>query len=173
MRKRKKVIVISCGGTIEKTYDEGYGRLRNEESTIEQRLFNRLRLPHTKIEVHSLMNIDSLFMTDEHRKTLLERIKSEKCKSCPVVVIHGTDTMDQSARYICDYLSEKKAPIVFTGAMKPLELKDTDGFQNVVEALLAAKTMDPGVYISFHGEVFKAHEAKKDQDLKTFVHVKL
>ncbi len=39
------------------------------------------------------------------------------------------------------------APIVFTGAMRPYELRSTDALQNLTEALLAVQLVAPGVYV--------------------------
>ncbi len=165
---KKRILVISCGGTLEKTYDEGDGVLSNRESVIKERLFKRLRLPHTRIELNLIMAMDSLDMTDEHRQILVDAIDQDQGQS-PIVVIHGTDTMDQSASYVMKKIKRPKIPIVFTGSMKPLEMADTDAIQNAIEAIMVASLKEPGVYISFHGKVFQGDKAKKDFKLKTFV----
>ena len=43
-----KVIVITTGGTIEKTYDELEGTLSNRGSHL-QEMLKRIRLPYTEI----------------------------------------------------------------------------------------------------------------------------
>lgn len=160
--------MLSCGGTIEKTYDEQDGSLANRESVIRKRFLNKMRLPYLEIEVKSIMSVDSLYMTDEHRKKLVAFIELEKEKNCPIIVVHGTDTMEKSLQFVNLQVKDLKHPVVFTGAMKPLEWEDSDARQNVIEALTAAQLLASGVYLSFHGKIFAANNARKNYDLRTF-----
>lgn len=170
---KKKVLVISCGGTIEKTYDEGDGSLANRESILDKLLFHRLRHPHHEFEINAIMHVDSLEMKDEHRMLLFRTIKSELKKGHPILVIHGTDTMDRSAVFIENKIKEDNevevsVPIVFTGAMKPFGFIDSDALQNVSEGIMACDLAGPGVYISFHGQLIPAESARKNHETLTF-----
>ncbi|MCO4752874.1 MAG: asparaginase, partial [Bacteriovoracaceae bacterium] len=57
---------------------------------------------------------------------------------------------------------------VFTGAMKPLGFEDSDAIQNVTEAMMVAKVIQPGIYISFHNRLFEVPGAKKNKAKRTF-----
>ena len=46
--------------------------------------------------------------------------------------------------------------------------EDSDATQNVTEAILATKFCLPGVYISFHGELFDLPKVRKNKDKLTF-----
>lgn len=166
-----RISVLSCGGTIEKTYDEGDGSLSNRESILGDLLNEHLRLPHHELDIQAIMHRDSLDMKDEDRRILLRRIQEELSKGDPVLVIHGTDTMDQSASFVDQNLSRLEVPIVFTGAMKPFGFRDSDALQNVSESIMALNLSAPGVYISFHGVLFEARHAKKNYERKTFEHI--
>lgn len=166
--KKKKIVMLSCGGTIEKTYDEQEGSLANRDSVIRERFLSKMRLPYLEIEVKSIMSIDSLYMTDEHRKKLAAFIELEKEKKCPIIVVHGTDTMEKSLQYVYENVKDITNPVVFTGAMKPLEWEESDARQNIIEALTAAQILAPGIYLSFHGKIFYANNARKNYDLRTF-----
>lgn len=164
-----EVLVMTTGGTIEKSYDEFDGSLANRESQIKERILKRLRLPYTKISVFSLMAKDSLHMTDYDRTLILKTIETHLPKKKPIVILHGTDTMAKTARLVHEKLNEKlETAIVFTGAMKPMGFEDSDASQNVTEALLAAKVMKPGVYISFHNRVFELPNVRKNKEKRTF-----
>lgn len=169
--RAQDIVVITTGGTIEKTYDESDGSLANRESVIKARIMSRLRLPYTGLQVFSVMSKDSLFMTDDDRSLLIQFIKSQLEKNIPIVILHGTDTMAVSAERCFVDIKDPKVPIVFTGAMKPLGFEDSDALQNVTEALLASKLVSPGVYLSFHGRVFKVPGVKKNRDRGTFEQV--
>ena len=169
--RAQDIVVITTGGTIEKTYDESDGSLANRESVIKARIMSRLRLPYTGLQVFSVMSKDSLFMTDDDRSLLIQFIKAQLEKNIPIVILHGTDTMAISAERCFQDITDPKVPIVFTGAMKPLGFEDSDALQNVTEALLASKLVSPGIYLSFHGRVFKVPGVKKNRDRGTFEQV--
>jgi L-asparaginase len=58
---------------------------------------------------------------------------------------------------------------VFTGAMRPYELRSTDALQNLTEALLAVQVLPAGVYVAMHNQVLKFPGVTKDRVLGTFV----
>ena len=60
------------------------------------------------------------------------------------------------------------APIVFTGAMRPYELRATDALQNLTEALLAVQILPPGVYCVMHNRVLTFPGVEKDREHGTF-----
>ena len=168
--KFREITIITTGGTIEKTYDELEGTLENKESTIKNMLLARLRLPYTRLNLFSVLSKDSLFMTEEDRNLLVMFLKGQMGQrpNNPILVLHGTDTMAQTAEYCHEHIKELKAPLIFTGAMRPLGFLDSDAPQNVTEALLAAQLLSPGVYISFHNRIFPLPGVQKNKAKGTF-----
>lgn len=166
--EKTRVIIVTTGGTIDKTYDELDGSLENKESAIRESILKRLRLPYTELEVISVLNKDSLYMTDFDRSLLVKSLRIQLAKGSPIVVLHGTDTMAKSAQTVLNEIPTPPVPIVFTGAMKPLGFDDSDAKQNVTEALLASKILGPGVYISFHNRIFTVPFVRKNKDKRTF-----
>lgn len=162
------VTVITTGGTIEKTYDEFDGTLDNKESLIKERILSKMRLPYTKIHVVPLFSKDSLFMTDEDRRQLVQAIESEMEKRWPIIILHGTDTMVKSANICLEKIPHICVPIIFTGAMRPLGFEDSDATQNVTEALMAGQILGAGVYISFHNRIFTPPRVRKNREKRTF-----
>jgi L-asparaginase len=53
--------------------------------------------------------------------------------------------------------------------MKPLGFEDSDGLQNLTESLLAARLLEPGVFVVLHSQIFPIDRVRKDKELKTFV----
>ncbi|MGE5086101.1 MAG: asparaginase domain-containing protein [Bacillota bacterium] len=162
------VVIITTGGTIEKTYNEFDGSLENRGTSIKNRILSKMRLPYTNIMVYPLLSKDSLYMTDADRSLICATIKDQMQRGCPIVVLHGTDTMHVTAEYCFHEISTPTVPVVFTGAMIPMGFDDSDASQNVTEALLAAKLMPPGFYISFHNQVFIAPKVRKNREKGTF-----
>jgi L-asparaginase len=162
------VVIITTGGTIEKTYDEFDGSLQNRGTSIKNRILTKMRLPYTNILVQPLLSKDSLYMTDEDRTLICTTIVEQMAKSCPIVILHGTDTMSVTAEFCFQKIPTPQVPVVFTGAMIPMGFDDSDAAQNVTEALLAAKLLAPGFYISFHNQVFKLPNVRKNREKGTF-----
>lgn len=164
----RPLTILTTGGTIEKIYDEQEGLLQNRDTIIKNKILQKLRLPYTDIQVTSIMSKDSLVMDDEDRKIILNNIKTFSEKNLPIVVLHGTDTMDLTAKYCFANLKDIKVPVVFTGAMKPMGFDDSDAAQNVIEAIFAARLMEPGFYITFHGKLFNVPNVRKNKSKGTF-----
>lgn len=166
MQDKPRVLVLTTGGTIEKAYDESDGTLLNRGSYVSRIIEDTLRLPYTEVVVKSILSKDSLNMGPSDRRLICHNITRHLFQ--PVVILHGTDTMEKTAQYCYENIHEPKYPIIFTGAMKPLEMKGSDAIQNLTEALMAAKIVEPGVYISFHNRLFKAPGVRKNRQLNTF-----
>ncbi|MCY4524102.1 MAG: asparaginase domain-containing protein [Halobacteriovoraceae bacterium] len=166
--KSHDITVITTGGTIDKSYDESDGSLKNRESLIADSIGNHLRLPYTNIEFISVMSKDSLDMTDRDRDVIVDTLLQQIPLENPLVVIHGTDTMAESADYCSRHIKAPAIPIIFTGAMSPLGLANSDAMQNIAEALLAAKLLPGGIYICFHNQIFPVPGTRKNRDKGTF-----
>lgn len=164
---KEKIYVITTGGTIEKIYDEESGTLANRGSVLDEML-SRLRLPYSEIQSYDLLCKDSLQMTDRDRQMILFAVENLLEHKRPVVILHGTDTMEQSAQYLYDHLQEPPAPIVFTGAMTPFGFEKSDALQNFTEALLACQLLPPGIYISMHNHVHPMPGVYKNREKGTF-----
>ncbi len=162
------LFILTTGGTIEKIYDEFEGSLQNKDTIVKNKILKKLRLPYTEIQVEQIMAKDSLVMDDQDRKSILESIKTYARFENPIVVLHGTDTMDLTSKYCYENFKDVSVPVVFTGAMKPLGFDDSDATQNVIEAIFAARVMKPGFYVTFHGKLFTVPNLKKNKQLGTF-----
>lgn len=159
---------MTTGGTIEKTYDETDGSLQNRGTFIKSLINAKLRLPATLLEVKPLMSKDSLYMTEQDRESIALAIEDLAKNQNPIIVLHGTDTMDKSARYCQAKLPNINIPVIFTGAMRPVGFDNSDAIQNITEALAFAKVIPSGFYISFHNQIFPADKAKKNRTQLTF-----
>lgn len=164
----RRVYLVSTGGTIEKVYSEQSGAVENRSAKLD-RYLRMLRLPDCEIETIQLMNKDSLEMTDADRAEVRERVAELLKEGAPIVISHGTDTMVETGRYLQKSFTELKTPIVLTGAMTPLGFEGSDGLQNLTESLMAARLLEPGVYVVMHGQVIPVDRARKDKDRATFV----
>lgn len=162
----KRVALVSTGGTIEKTYDPLSGVLANQVSVLDIMLAS-LDLRHLEIERVALMNKDSLDMDPADHALIASTAQALARDHDGVVVVHGTDRLAVSGEATLA-LGVPPSPIVFTGAMRPYELRTTDALQNLTEALLAVQLLAPGVYVVMHGQALAFPGVYKDRDHWTF-----
>lgn len=164
----RRIALISTGGTIEKTYDELSGVLANKISVLDVMLAS-LELRGIEVSRVGLMNKDSLDMSPEDHTLIAETAARLARDFDGVVVVHGTDRLAVSGDRLCELAGTPATPVVFTGAMRPYELRSTDAMQNLIEALLAVQLVPPGVYVAMHNQVLRFPGVTKDRVLGTFV----
>lgn len=170
----RHIALITTGGTIEKTYDEGSGQLENRRSIV-RRMLGRLRLEDTKVSIIELMSKDSLHMTEDDRARIVGAVRAAGAgedfasDTSAVVILHGTDTLTLTGERLLRDLPRPRVPIVLTGAMRPYEMKRSDALQNLTEALLATGILPPGVYCVAHGRALPFPGVRKDRERGTFI----
>ena len=154
--------IIATGGTFDKRYDPITGALAFGDTHLEQ-ILARSRAD-ANLRVEALMQIDSLEMHDEHRARVLSACRD--CAEQRVVVVHGTDTMVQTAKALGEAALAKT--VVLTGAMIPYDIAGSDALFNLGFALGAARTLSPGVYVAMNARVFRWNEVRKNRALGVF-----
>jgi L-asparaginase len=164
----KRIALISTGGTIEKTYDDLSGVLANKVSVLDVMLAS-LELRGVTIQRIALMNKDSLEMSAADHTLIAETAAQLARENDGVIVVHGTDRLAVSGERVVELVGTPVTPIVFTGAMRPYELRATDALQNLTEALLAVQLVPPGVYVAMHDQVLQFPGVVKDRARGTFV----
>lgn len=163
-----RITVITTGGTIAKTYDEADGALHNDRPIVES-ILGALRLPDLAITYRHVLSKDSLDLTDNDREFIVASVKEAVDVSDAVVIAHGTDTLEQTGEKMHRDLGDVRVPVILTGAMRPFEFRDSDAAQNVTEALLACRLIEPGVYAVIHNRVLRFPGVTKDRERLSFV----
>ena len=150
--------VFTCGGTFEKVYNPISGELGFQDSCIPN-IIKRSRIT-LKVNFEEVFFKDSLDMDNDDRLMIAHKIKTEPIKN--IVVIHGTDTMVQTAQTIKEHASQDKV-VVITGAMLPFSIKESDAMFNFGGAFIAAQTLEPGIWISMNGHIFRSDHVEKNK----------
>lgn len=157
-----KLVIFATGGTFEKEYNELNGQLYFKETHLSEMLkLGRSRLP---VRLQTLMMKDSLEMTVEDRQAIVAAC--EKAKEKRIVITHGTDTMEQTARFLGKAISGKT--VILTGAMIPYKFGSSDGLFNLGSALAFAQVLPPGVYVSMNGRYFMWDSVTKNRAIGIF-----
>ena len=154
--------IIATGGTFDKHYNPLDGSLGFGDSVLPEAL-TRARLAEP-CEFQSLMAIDSLDMNDHHRQQIVSACQS--ASENRLVIVHGTDTMRETAAVIAAARLEKT--IVLTGAMIPYRIDGSDAMFNLGSAITAARLSQPGVWIAMHAQVFAWNEVRKNRSAGVF-----
>ena len=149
--------ILITGGTFDKEYDEIEGRLYFKDTHLPEIL--QLGRCNLDVQVRTLMMIDSLEMSDADRNIIVSHC--EQSAERKIVITHGTDTMEMTARRLGEAGLDKT--IVLTGAMIPYKFGSSDGLFNLGSALAFVQTLKPGVYVAMNGKCFNWDNVRKNK----------
>jgi L-asparaginase len=146
---------ISAQGATEHTYQAGLLSGRDCLAGI--------KLPaRTHVEVEDVASIDSKDISAAHlrdyRNAILERLQDQEQPAKAAVITHGSDTLSTTAFYLHatlppELLAKKK--IVLTASMKPANVANPDGPQNLSDAFaLARSSKGHGVMATLGGKIY-------------------
>ena len=156
------IVVLTTGGTIDKTYFDALSQYQIGESVVQKLLeVGRVTYPFRIVEA---LRKDSLDLTPADREILRARVA--ELATTRVVITHGTDTMTETARVLAG-IGDKT--IVFTGALSPARFSESDAAFNLGMAFATVQVAAPGVYITMSGQVFRADQVRKDREAGRFV----
>lgn len=149
--------IFVTGGTFDKEYNELRGELFFRQTHIQE----ILELGRTSLDVRikTLMMIDSLEMTDNDRKYILD--SCIHAKEDQIIVTHGTDTMEVTAQLLGEANLNKT--IILTGAMIPYKFGSSDGLFNMGCALAFVQVLPVGVYVAMQGHYFPWDNVTKNR----------
>lgn len=158
--------IFITGGTFDKEYNELEGKLYFKDTHLPEML--RLGRCKVSVDIRTLMLIDSLEMTDEDRKSILDQCR--KSREDKIVVTHGTDTMEETGKVLGKAITDKT--IVLTGAMIPYKFGSSDGLFNLGSALAFVQTLPHGVYVVMNGKYFSWDNVKKNKKTGEFEEIR-
>ena len=149
--------VFVTGGTFDKNYNLINGELYFENSSVSS-MFERGR-SQLRLNIRTLMMVDSLDMTTSHRDIIIDACK--KSKTSRILITHGTDRMVATAEILAKAKIEGKT-IVLTGAMIPYKFGSSDGFFNLGSAVAFAQVLSAGVYVVMNGRYYQWDNVRKN-----------
>lgn len=153
--------IFTTGGTIDKTYFDA----KSEYEVGDPQIIDILRIANVgaEYEIEVLLRKDSLDMTDEDRRYILERVREESCDR--ILITHGTDTMVETATALEEVPGKC---IVLVGSLSPARFRDSDAEFNIGFAFAAVQVLDPGVYIAMNGQIFSPAHVRKNLERNRF-----
>jgi L-asparaginase len=156
------ILVVTCGGTIDKVYFDAKSEFEVGRSMVSDLL--REAHVHAPYEIVEALRKDSLDMTDADRALVRSTIQARPHRR--VVVTHGTDTMTDTAAALAS-LGDRT--IVLTGSLSPARFANSDATFNVGMAFAAVQALPAGVYIAMNGQIFPGAQVRKDRAANRFL----
>lgn len=158
------MLIINTGGTFNKKYNPLKGELEvaQNASVIQDLLSN---FPNLKYNLVSILHIDSLDMNDSHREQISQIIQNSH--ESKVLIIHGTDTMDKTAKFLEGKVGNKT--VVITGAMVPFSINPIEASCNFATSIgFLLGNEEKGIFIGMHGLVNSHEKVYKNRNKGVF-----
>ena len=162
---KSKITVINTGGTFNKRYNPISGELEvPKDSLALDEIINYCY--NIDFEVLNIISKDSLEMNDDDRELIVKTIQDSKNQN--IIIVHGTDTMDLTAKYLDEKIKDKT--IILIGAMLPISINKVEATLNFSQAIgFLNSKCENGVYISMHGSVKNYKKLIKNRELGKFL----
>ena len=158
--------IFITGGTFDKEYNELNGQLYFKDTHLSDLL--EMGRSKVAVEIRTLMMIDSLEMSAEDRELIVHQCNN--CDETQIVITHGTDTMQDTAKVLAQKIANKT--IILTGAMIPIKFGSSDGLFNLGSALAFAQSLPAGVYVAMNGRFFNWDNVRKNKETGVFEEVR-
>jgi L-asparaginase len=159
-----KITFIQTGGTIDKDYPRtSKGYAFEISGPAVKRILEKLN-PAFEYEIISLLQKDSLDITDRDRQQIYHRCVN--LDNDKIIISHGTDTMIETAARLAEI---EDRVIVITGAMRPERFANSDAPVSIGVAIGAVSVLPPGTYIAMHGRVYPWNKVKRDPHTGQFL----
>ena len=160
---RVTVVVVSTGGTISMRPDPVTGKLVPAMSGEEiVAMLDMADAP--SLELDDFAHVPSFDVHGELALSLSRRVVAHALRGNPVVVTHGTDTMEETVWLIYRLLPLDSPAVVLTGAQRGASEPDADGprnFRGAIRVAASSESRGRGAMIVFDGEIHAAREVKK------------
>ena len=162
--KKTRILPIHVGGTIasaeSKTGFKPKHSFAGLLSKIDKGLSGDRLIAHAQTPFGKF-GIDSASMQIPHIQKIARTICDSYNHHDAFIVTHGTDTLAYTASMLSFMLQGIQKPVVVTGAQKTLEDKGNDVTENLETTLLAASTLNCGVWVAFNRKIINATRATK------------
>ena len=155
------IAILTTGGTFDKIYFDANSEYSIGEPCISS-ILDEGNVT-SEFSIKSILKKDSLDINQKERELIKKSVID--CEEEKIIIIHGTDTMVETAKFLEDI---KDKTIVLTGSMQPARFKKTDAIFNSGFAFAAALSLENGVYITMNGKIFNSSNVRKNIDLGRF-----
>ncbi len=159
------VVILGTGGTIAGTATDAADNVGYTAAQlgVAQLIAAVPPLATRRLETEQVAQLDSKDMDFATWQLLAAAVARHLARPevSGLVITHGTDTLEETAYFLQRVLVPVK-PVVITAAMRPATALQTDGPQNLLDAVaLAADGKTGGVMVAFAGKIHAAERVRK------------
>ncbi len=159
------IVILGTGGTIAGTAADAADNVGYTAAQlgVAQLVKAVPPLAARRLETAQVAQLDSKDMDFATWQRLASAVAAqlERPEVAGLVITHGTDTLEETAYFLQRVLAPAK-PVVITAAMRPATALQTDGPQNLLDAVaVAAAPGAHGVLVSFSGSIHAAEQIRK------------
>ncbi len=165
----KKIALLFTGGTIAmKVNSKLQGAVPSiSPKELVETLHEVTEFDH--LEGYEFSELPSPSITPEKWRLMKDRIDDflDDDDYAGVVVVHGTDTLEETAFYL-DCVSTSHKPVVLTGSMKNASQLGYDGLTNLdasIRTIMSGEAMNRGVLVVMNYQIHAAREVTKTHTL--------
>ncbi len=156
MNDHPMIHFVVTGGSIDSYYDGSRDQEVTYEHSILPRYLDTLKIPN-ELDFTEVCMKDSRDLTKEDRQRILEAVEATPAKH--VIITHGTYTLPDTAEYLEKHLKRKDQVVLLTASLMPIDGRTfSDAPFNLGFSVAKVTGLEPGIYISLHGKIFKQSE---------------
>lgn len=130
-----KIKFYATGGTIDKVYFDAKSEYQVGAPQVEEILKDSNVA--FEYEVESILQKDSLEMTDQDRQKIREIIENEQCDK--IVITHGTDTMVETAKFCWEFPKQSSSPVRWSQPVPDTRMQPSTSELQLAQFKLCAK----------------------------------
>ena len=136
-----KIRILITGGTI-----DCHEIIMGKYIFTKTHIFEMLKQSNIELEVtiEELFLKDSSLMTDEDRNIIYEACR--KAEEDKIIILHGTDTMVETAKYLNNVSRNLWKTIILTGSMIPYNKPNSDALFNLGSAFFCRSSTEGCFY---------------------------
>lgn len=163
--KADLIVILGTGGTIAGTAVDASDNVGYTAAQlgVAQLVAAVPALAARRLETEQLAQLDSKDMDFATWQRLAARVAAHLARPevAGVLITHGTDTLEETAYFLQRVLAPVK-PVVITAAMRPATALQTDGPQNLLDAVAVVADPDArGVLVVVAGVIHGAAQVRK------------
>ncbi|WP_349744351.1 asparaginase [Roseateles cavernae] len=169
-KNKPLIVILGTGGTIAgqaRTASDNVGYTAAQLG-VDDLVSAVPPLAQRALEAEQVAQLDSKDMDFATWQRLAERVAHHLAREevAGIVITHGTDTLEETAYFLHRVLAPRK-PVVLTAAMRPATALQTDGPQNLLDAVsVASDEGAQGVLTVFAGAVHGPEQIRKVHSYK-------
>ncbi|MCU7375530.1 asparaginase [Paucibacter sp. O1-1] len=169
-KNKPLIVILGTGGTIAgqaRTASDNVGYTAAQLG-VDDLVSAVPPLAQQALEAEQVAQLDSKDMDFTTWQRLAERVAHHLAREevAGIVITHGTDTLEETAYFLHRVLAPRK-PVVLTAAMRPATALQTDGPQNLLDAVsVASDERAQGVLTVFAGAVHGPEQIRKVHSYK-------